>query len=147
MEGKSETYRRVDTLGKSQLDLILQVYDGAIKAFRTARAHYEQDESTAGYEEIERAKRFVTHLYTTLDMEKGGDVAANLSRLYVFVISQSYVIQATKDLAQLDAVTNIMSNLREGWRGLKAAEQGTAGDRTTATEETPVESGQFVTTA
>jgi len=147
MEGKLETYRRVDTLGKSQLDLILQVYDGAVRALRAARAHYENDKGQAGYEEMERAKRFVTHLYTTLDMEKGGEVAANLSRLYVFVISQSYVIQATKDLAQLDAVTNIMSNLREGWRGLKAADQGTAGDRTETSDETSVESGQFVTTA
>lgn len=147
MEGKLETYRRVDTLGKSQLDLILQVYDGAIKSFRTARDHYEREESQAGYEEMERAKRFVTHLYTTLDMEQGGEVATNLSRLYVFVISQSYVIQATKDTAQLDAITNVMMNLREGWRGLKAADAHSESTPAAQTDEAPVESGHFVTTA
>ena len=147
MEGKLETYRRVDTLGKSQLDLILQVYDGAIKSLRTARQCFEKQDHQAGYEEMERAKRFVTHLYATLDMEKGGEVAANLSRLYVFVISQSYVIQATKDTAQLDAITNVMVNLREGWRGLKATDANPNSARATEPEDALVESGHFVTTA
>ena len=147
MEGKLETYRRVDTLGKSQLDLILQVYDGAIRACDKARDHYGRSENDAGYEQMERAKRFVTHLYTTLDPDKGGEVAANLARLYVHVISQSYVVQATKDLQELENITNVMRNLREGWAGLKEQETAEKADGASGADSVPVENGQFVTTA
>jgi flagellar protein FliS len=147
MEGKVATSRKVETLGKSQLDLILQVYDGAIKAYREAAELYRSEDFEAGYDEMERAKRFVTHLYTTLDLERGGEVAANLGRLYVFVISETYIVQATKDLDQLAAITQVMENLRLGWSELK--EQGVPDAvATPPTEETtPTENGRFVTTA
>ena len=37
MDGQIGTYRTMETHGKSQLDLILQVYNGAILAYETAR--------------------------------------------------------------------------------------------------------------
>ena len=120
MSQQLDKYRQMDTLGKSQLDLILQVYDGALAAFQAARGHYEAGDSNAAYEQIERAKRFLTHLYTTLDFERGGEVAENLGQLYAFVINQANVAQASKDLDRIDDNVNILRNLRSGWADLKA---------------------------
>jgi flagellar protein FliS len=147
MEGKVETYRRVDTLGKSQLDLILQVYDGALKSLNQARHNYEHEDFQAGYEDMERVKKFVTHLYTTLDLEKGGEVAANLSRLYAYVITQTYVVQATKDLEQLDSIGGVLRNLREGWAGLRETNAAQTTSEDTEPAEAPTEEHSFVTTA
>ena len=147
MEGKVETYRRVDTLGKSQLDLILQVYDGALKSLNRARENYEKEDFQTGYEDMERAKKFVTHLYTTLDLEKGGEVAANLSRLYAYVITQSYIVQATKDLEQLEAINGVLRNLREGWAGLRETNAAQATTERTESADAPTEEQSFVTTA
>ncbi|MEA2031489.1 MAG: flagellar export chaperone FliS [candidate division Zixibacteria bacterium] len=125
MEGNLKTYRDVETVSKSQIDLILQVYDGAIKAYNQAADYYKVKDFDKGYEQLERSKRFITHLYTTLDEKKGGEVAANLGKLYAFLLNQTDFIQGTKDLKALDDNINIISELRLGWQGLK--DQGIEG--------------------
>ena len=135
MDGKISSYQKTDTLGKSQLDLVLKVYDGAIGAYRSARESYEQKDAPTGYEKLERAKKFVVHLYTTLNPEAGGEMAENLGRLYTFVITQTDLIAATKDLGQIDSIIEILSNLRAGWAGLK--QQQTKNEAVTAPPVAP----------
>ncbi|MFH1687160.1 MAG: flagellar export chaperone FliS [bacterium] len=119
MDDQLGTYRTMETHGKSQLDLILQVYNGAIKAYETASAKLANQEFDAGREELEKAKRFVVHLYTTLDTEQGGEVADNLSQLYAFVVNESNVVAATKDTGRIDDIVSILDNLRQGWQELR----------------------------
>ncbi len=148
MDGKIDAYRRADAMGKSQIDLILMVYDGAIKALQTAAEHYRGDEFGTGYEEMQKARRFVTHLYTTLDAEQGGEVAGNLGKMYAYVLAQSYLIEATKDLEQLEGITKIMQNLRAGWTDLKA-QHAPPTERPDDQEDAPASENieEFVTTA
>lgn len=122
MDGRLKTYRAMETSSKSQLDLILQVYDGAINSFKMASDYYRNKDNEAGFQQLERAKRFITHLYTTLNFEEGGDIAKQLGQLYVFLINQANMIQATKDLNKIDDNINILKNIREGWQGLKDQE-------------------------
>ena len=141
MDSNVTAYRQADILGKSQLDLVIQVYDGAIDAYRAARKAYEDNDTGQGYEHLQKARRFVTHLYTTLDMENGGAIANQLSRLYAFLINQTNVIEATKDLKQIDDNLSILDNLRSGWVGLKEQQneeeadkpQGEAAEKSLAT--------------
>jgi flagellar protein FliS len=137
MKNKLEAYRHADTMGKSPLDLILMVYDGAIKALKTASDYYARNEEQAGYDEIQTAKRMVTHLYTTLDREQGGQVAEQLGKMYTWVISQLYILEATKNVDQLGKVIEVMGNLRSGWETLKT-QPSPAGEKASdeATEAT-----------
>jgi len=121
---KLATYRAVDTLSKSQLDLILQVYDGAIAAFRAAATAYQNNDYQEGRRQLERAKRFVTHLYTTLDMNAGGDLAEKLAMLYVYIINQIDLAMATKDLSVIDDNITVLDNVRQGWLALKQQHAG-----------------------
>jgi flagellar protein FliS len=139
MKNKLEAYRHADTMGKSPLDLILMVYDGAIKALKTASDHYVRKEEQAGYDEIQIAKRMVTHLYTTLDREEGGQVAEQLGKMYTWVISQLYIVEATRNVDQIGKIVEVMGNLRTGWDTLKTqsavATEDTAKDPTGNTVE------------
>jgi len=119
MDNRLGTYRRIDTMGKSPLDLILKVYDGAIAAYDSARECYKNEDFQGGYDQLERARRFVTHLYTTLDLEKGGEIAENLVKLYAFLISQTDLAIATKDITVLTSNVKMLRNLREAWAGIK----------------------------
>lgn len=119
MDGRIQAYQTADTLGRSQLDLILKVYDGALRAFRAASRHYGEELFDNGYEELERAKRFITHLYTTLDFEQGGEVALSLARVYVHIINETNVIQATKSLDRIEVITHMLEEVRAGWQELK----------------------------
>lgn len=122
MDGSLKSYEAVDTLGKSQLELVIKVYDGALNSLRAGAECYKSEKLQEGYEHLEKAKTFVVHLYTTLDIEQGGEVAANLSKLYSFVVSQINIIEATKDLSILDDIIDVLANLRSGWLELKQQE-------------------------
>jgi flagellar protein FliS len=119
MNNGTFTYRKTDTMGKSQLDLIIQVYDSAIKSFRKANESFADEKWEAGRDDLEHAKRCVTHLYTTLDEDQGGEVAERLGKLYTFVICQCDIAAATKDKKLIDSNIKVLSNLRDGWSGLK----------------------------
>ncbi len=136
MDGRLRTYRAMETSSKSQLDLILQVYDGAIDSFKMASKYYHDKDNEAGFQQLERAKRFITHLYTTLNFEQGGDIAKQLGQLYVFLINQANMIQATKDLSRIDDNINILKNIREGWQGLKDQEKKQEPAAATVSSET-----------
>ena len=132
MSNHAGAYKMVDTLGKTQIDLILQVYDGVIAELTSARALYEQQQYIKGYKHLERAERFVTHLYTTLDPESGGEIARNLGKLYAWVIGKLHEVQATKERARFDECLKIMENLRAGWVAIKAGSTQTAPSADTA---------------
>lgn len=120
MEGPLTSYKNTETLGKTQLDLIIMVFDGAIAAYNKAREAIESQDNQSVHDQLERARRFVVHLYTTLDTEKGGEIARQLGNLYSFVLNQTSVIEATKDLALIDDNITVLDNVRQGWIDLKA---------------------------
>ena len=124
MKDNINAYTQTDILGKSQVELVIKVYDGAIDAYKAARQAYEKEDNNTGFEKLQRARQFVTHLYTTLSMEDGGEIAEKLSQLYAFVINQTNIIEGTKDLTQIDDNINILNNLRLGWVGLKEQQDG-----------------------
>lgn len=144
MDDKVKAYQTTDTLGKSQLDLIIKVYDGAIAAYKQAGQAFKDENIPKGREELEKAKKFVTHLYTTLDMEKGGDIAKQLSDLYSFVVNQTNIVEATKDLKTIDDIIIILDNLRQGWVELK--QQGVT-ENQQKKQDKPQQTETFTTSA
>jgi flagellar protein FliS len=140
MDGKLSTYRTIDTLGKSQVDLILQVYDGAIASFKAAAGHYGAGELQGGYEQLERSRKFMVHLYTTLDQKTGGEVAANLSKLYTFMICQIDAAETTHDSALIESNVRVLENLRAAWVTLRDQNE-TA--RKLSTEPSAATAGSF----
>jgi len=127
MDEKLSQYRKSETENKTVPELIVMVYDGAIDNLKKAVELYKAEKMQDGYEAMEKAKRFVVHLYTTLDEEKGGDIAANLSDMYAYIIERMNFVQATKDIKTIKESIDLLSNIREGWVGL--AEQVKSGQK------------------
>ena len=115
-----QNYQTADMMGKSIPELIVKVYDGAITNMAKAIECYNTGDAVAGNDAMEKAKKFLVHLYTTLDNEKGGEIADKLSKIYVFVIDQINLVQATKDLSRIEGSITVLRNVREGWAQLAA---------------------------
>ena len=94
------------------------VYGGASQALRESSEAFESGDRDAGRKKLERAEKFIVHLYTTLDPEKGGEVARNLSALYVFLIEQMKIAAATADVTIIKNLRAIIDNVRSGWQEL-----------------------------
>lgn len=64
---------------------------------------------------IAKAVDIVIELKSTLDLEKGGDVAAELDRLYQFVLDQLLDANLQSDTSKLQAAREIIGTIHEAW--------------------------------
>ena len=60
----------------------------------------------------------VTGLAEALDMEKGGEISINLSKLYEFVNMRLLNANLNNDPAMLDEALRVLHELREAWEGI-----------------------------
>jgi len=123
------TYKKINTMGMSQLDLILTVYRGAIDYLDRAQTDFREGRLKAGREACEKARKCIVHLYTTLNMEKGGTIAAHLSRIYAYMIEQIDLGVASKSDELFDNVRSILVNIKEAWEDLKDKETSSPADQ------------------
>ncbi len=144
MNESANEYKKTEILGQAPLDLVIKVYDEAIANLRSASTHFENDDIAAGRKALGKTRNCVTHLYTTLDEEQGGEIADQLGKLYAFVINELNIIEGTKDPSRIEDNITVLNNLRLGWIGLKEqeADKGAAPE-----EQTEQASGSFVTSA
>jgi flagellar protein FliS len=127
----AKRYREEHVNGLSQKELILMLYDGALKFTTEARDSIEKKDFATSYKAIVKARDIVTELLCILNVDQGGEVAVNLQRLYIYVIGRLTEANFTHEVALLDNVLTILQNLRSGWAELdfdKALATGVPGN-------------------
>jgi flagellar protein FliS len=60
----------------------------------------------------------IGELQNSLDMEKGGEISANLYNLYAYMISQVNKANMKNDGAPLTEVIMLISEIKSGWDGI-----------------------------
>ena len=114
------TYQKINTMGMSQLELILTVYNGTIGFLNRAKSDFKNNQLSSGRSACDKARKCLVHLYTTLDMDKGMQIAQNLGQLYTYMIEQVDLAVASKSEDQIDDVIHVLMTLKEGWEGLRS---------------------------
>ena len=108
-------YRTVGTTTADPVTLTTMLYDGALKALRRARMFAQQGETQRFFDETGRAHLIVGELLAALDMEQGGEIARNLSALYVYCMR--CIIEARADnTAMLDEAERHITRITEAWK-------------------------------
>lgn len=82
----------------------------------------EQDFERAN-EALTKAQKVVAELISSLDMEKGGEIAVNLHRLYTFVWERLLHANLRKSIEPLQDAKQIWEQLRQLWEQVVSAEQ------------------------
>lgn len=121
------TYQTVQVTSRSPLELVVMLYDGAIRALGQARDAIGRRDLVAKRAAMNRAVDIVQHLQSTLDMEAGGEIAANLDALYSYVIERLLEANRRTDQAPVEEAVRLLSTLREAWAQI--AEGPSAGPR------------------
>ena len=95
--------------------LIVLLYDGAIRfsslGLEALREQRYEDQNLY----LLKTQRIVTELMTSLDRNAGGDVAANLYRIYSYVMEQLVRANMQDDAALLQDAIKTLTDLRETW--------------------------------
>lgn len=119
-----EEYRRQQVNSASPLQLVIMLYDGALRFMDRAAEAIEARQREEQNAMLQRAQRIVTELMSCLDMNQGGEIAQNLLGLYTFVYSELVEANLTDDPQRVRNAARVMSELREGWNDLQQQLKG-----------------------
>jgi flagellar secretion chaperone FliS len=103
------------------VDLIQMLFDGLMDSLVSAEGHIQRRDIPGKSACIARASRIVFGLQSSLDMEKGGELASNLSELYSYVNRRLVHVNAENDLETLAEVRGLMNEIRSAWRSVRDA--------------------------
>ena len=117
MNGVS-AYQETSIATESKGRLVVMLYDGAIKFMRLAIKELEAKDYEAKGRYIDRAQDIINELNAVLDMESGGEIAANLRKLYVFMSKRLSEANVQRDPQMIREVISLMEELNKGWRAI-----------------------------
>jgi flagellar protein FliS len=115
-------YRQQSIETASPGQLVSMLYHGAIVAISRAESHLGLSSFELANRELQRAQDIVTELKVTLDFERGGVIARNLSSLYAFCLEGLIAANLTKRTDSLDGVRATLNELASGWDQMLASE-------------------------
>ena len=95
--------------------LIQLLMNGFVEKVNASKYHMNNKNTAAKGENISRAIAILDGLKVSLDMDKGGDIANNLSSLYEYMQKQLLLSNMKDDTSNLDEVISLMNEIREGW--------------------------------
>jgi len=111
----AQAYRRVESESRSPLELVVMLYDGALRFLADAREAAARGDIRARGQAISRVLAITGELQNTLDVEKGGTVAAQLDDLYTYVTSRLIDVTLKQDVTAIDEVHTLLTPLRDAW--------------------------------
>lgn len=119
-----DEYKRNKVITASGVELIIQLYDEVMNNIRLAKPILTKgdklsfDEIKTKSKALNKAVNVVTALADSLDMEKGGEISDNLSKLYEFINLRLLNANLNNDPVMLDEATRVLHELREAWIGI-----------------------------
>ena len=116
-------YQQVGAAGASFADphrLIEMLFDGGIDRLAQARGAVHRGDRSAKIKFIGKAFDIIGGLRGGLDLEKGGDIAANLDNLYEYMQRRLVSANARNDAEIIDEVSQLLNEIREAWKASPA---------------------------
>ena len=117
----ANAYLRTQVQSSTPLERVVMLYDAAIRALDGAREAMTQHDLLARRAAISRLIAIVTELQNTLDLERGGKIAADLDRLYDYVLTRILDAQTTQQPQGLDEARRVLEPLRDAWQAIAAS--------------------------
>lgn len=110
---------KVNTANPGQL--VVMLYEGAIKAIDNATAKMDFHHYDYVNEQINKAIEIVSELRLSLD-KRAGEIANNLESIYVYIDERLKEANFKKDAAPLKEAKGLLTNLLEAWREIASKE-------------------------
>jgi flagellar secretion chaperone FliS len=121
----AEAYRQTEARSRSPLELVVMLYDGALRFMAEAIAADGANQMRQRGQAISRALAIIGELQGTLNVKEGGDIAKELDRLYGYMQSRLLDVTMKKDKGGLAEVQKLLTTLRDAWTQI--ASQAPAG--------------------
>jgi flagellar protein FliS len=111
----AETYRQQQVQTSSPVELVVTLYDGALRSLEAARDAIQRRDIRSRQDATNKALAIIAELQCTLDMTRGGEIAASLDRLYSYANLRLLEATMNDDAAPVEEVQKLFGILRDGW--------------------------------
>jgi len=98
--------------------LIQMLIDGALERVNSAKYNMTRNEIAKKGEDISKAISIIDGLITSLDMEKGGEIAENLLALYDYMQRRLVEANLKNEIEPLNEVTSLINEIKAGWNSI-----------------------------
>jgi flagellar protein FliS len=124
---------RIKTAGQGQL--IIMLYDAAIKQLDTALeclqfntgAKKDPAKIEKTGKSVLKTQEIITELMVSLDMDAGGEIAANLFSLYTWFNRELLEASISQDAKRISEVRGMLDDLRSTWHAAIAKTAASSG--------------------
>lgn len=125
-----DAYLETRVLTADPLELVNLLYEACTQAVREARVHLAEGRIAERSRQINRACQIVIELTTSLDHERGGELAGRLALLYDYMQRRLLEANMHQTDAPLADVLGLLSTLSEAWSGVSRIDAPAATEST-----------------
>ena len=111
-----QAYQTTGVQTSGQKQLIVMLYEGMNRFMNRAVKAIGEEDFEAAHNNLNRTGKILLELLSTLREDKGGEVAGNLKKIYVFCYEQIVIANLKKDAETVRKIQKIINNLGEGWK-------------------------------
>ena len=115
-----QAYRSSAVLTATPEQLVVMLYDGAVRFLRQAELAMREGAWLHSFEKLGRGEDIINELLATLNMDTG-EIAERLQAIYVFCKRTLIEARIQRDSEKIGQVVALLASLREAWA--KLAEQ------------------------
>jgi flagellar secretion chaperone FliS len=128
--GYAQAYRSQSVLTASPGQLVLMMFDGALRFLALAKEGLNQpEENVRRFETInvnlQKAQNIIAELQGSLNHEAGGEIAVTLDRLYDYYSRRLFEANVQKRLEPVVEVERFLQELRDAWAEMIRKEEST----------------------
>ena len=111
-----QAYQTAQVNTSNQKQLIIMLYDGMDRFLNRAVKSIKEGDIETAHTCLHRTGQILLELLSTLREDKGGEIAGNLKRIYVFCYEQVVIANLKKDTRMIREVQQVLNNLRGAWK-------------------------------
>ncbi len=113
-----QAYIEGSVFSGNPMAMVIALYEGAIKATQEARHHLITGDVWARSKAINKGMKILTELLVSLNHEAGGEISANLKRIYSYLQCRLLDAHARKSEKPLHEAERLLVTLLDGWRSV-----------------------------
>ena len=111
-----QQYRATKVQTAGSVDLVVMLYQGAVKFVRLAIEAMDRDDSKAAHTSLVRAQDIIVELHGSLNHEDGGQISKQLASVYDYCFRRLVAANVKKDTDAAREVVSILRDLGMAWQ-------------------------------
>ncbi|WP_412777015.1 flagellar export chaperone FliS [Thalassospira lucentensis] len=123
-EHAAHTYKQQQVNTASPAKMVFMLYEKTLSRLQEAKNAIARNDIQGRCNANCSAQELLAHLSNTLDMDQGGEIAANLERLYSHCMIRLMDVDRHNDPSAADEVITLISPLRDSWAALADKGEG-----------------------